>query len=399
MTLLRTSIQIGCLVLFAFIAAGCKFSGESDVTSQNATASQNPAPQVPTNNDNTTSQNAEVLAQKEDRGSDAELPTYSSSPEALPPPISSRGLTHEVMKNVDLHPDDLLDYRIRTIRGTLLRRYKSSPPLFDDKRSFILNIDSAVIGLNMDTLSNLMNNYVFAYAGAPLKDFQFSVDGNEIKATGKVHKLVDLPFEVRGELSATPEGKIRIHPTSVKAEDLPIKGFLHLFGVELDDVVKAREARGLKFDGDDLIVDPERGGPPPMIRGRVTAVQIVGDEVVMVFGGGKNLSEKQIATLANSRSGGNYLYYRGGVLRFGKMTMTNSDIKIVDANPKDPLDFSVDHFNQQMVAGYSKITPRGGLVAHVPDYYRLRRIAPTRKPRQRKAKSLRQSANRAILPE
>ena len=99
------------------------------------------------------------------------------------------------------------------------------------------------------------------------------------------------------------------------------------------------------------------------------------DEVITVFGGRKNLSETEIARLANSRSGGNYVYYHGGVLRFGKLTMTNSDLKIFDANPKDPFDFSIDHYNQQLVAGYSKSTPKYGLVAHVPDYYKIRKAS------------------------
>jgi len=362
-------------VVFAAAAAGCKTSAESDVISQNADA-QNPPPPVAANDDNSTSQTADApAAEEEKQENNTDPPIYTPDREPPPPPPSSKGLTSEVMKNVDFHPDDLLVYRIRTIQGTLSRRNKSVPPVFDDKRSFILNINSALIGMNMDTLANLMNNYVFAYPGAPLKKLRFSVEGNQLKATGKIHKLVDLPFEVTGNISATPDGKIRIHPTSVKAAGLPVKGFLHLFGVELDDVIKARQAHGLRIQDDDLIVDPERMGPPPMIRGRVTAVQIVGDEVITVFGGRKNLSETEIARLANSRSGGNYVYYHGGVLRFGKLTMTNSDLKIFDANPKDPFDFSIDHYNQQLVAGYSKSTPKYGLVAHVPDYYKIRKAS------------------------
>ena len=88
------------------------------------------------------------------------------------------------------------------------------------------------------------------------------------------------------------------------------------------------------------------------------------------------MSEAAVARLANSRSGGNYVYYRGGMLQFGKLTMTNSDLKIIDANPKDPFDFSIDHYNRQMVAGYAKATPRYGLVAYVPDYYKLQNTSP-----------------------
>jgi len=363
-------------IALALGVIGCETNAKSDSTEQSGQP-QNVSPPVAANDDNSKSQNANAQREKEKQENKSEPPSYTENPEPPPPPPSSKGLTREVMKNVDFHPDDLLVYRIRTIRGSLLRRYKSTPPVFDDKRSFILKIDSAVIGVRMDILANLMNSYVFAYPGAPLKNFHFKIEGNQLKATGRVHKLLDLPFEITGNLSATPDGKIRIHPTSIKTGGLPVKGFMHLIGVELDEVIKAREARGLKVDDNDLILDPEHMTPPPMIRGKVIAVQIVGDEVILVFGGSKNLSEAEIARLANSRSGGNYLYYRGGMLRFGKLTMMNADLKIIDANPKDPFDFSIDHYNQQLVAGYSKTTPRYGLVAHLPDYYKIRKTSPT----------------------
>ena|ERR1051326_27533 len=375
----KSLIVIAVWGMLAVVAAGCKTSAQSPATiNQFAQTGPSPPPSVASDNSQAQTTPNQEKSQSDNKVRYESEPTnYTANPESPPPQPSSRGLTREVMKNVNFHADDLVAYDIRIIRGSLLRRYKNKPPIFDDKRSFILNIDSAVIGLHMDTLANLMNSYVFAYPGAPLKNFHFSVEGNQLKATGTVHKIADLPFEVKGTLSATPDGKIRVHPTSVKAGGLPVKGFMHLFGVELDEVIKARQARGLSIDDNDLILDPERMGPPPMIRGKVAAVQIVGDEVIMIFGGNKNLSEAQVAQLANSRSSGNYVLYRGGMLRFGKLTMTNADLKIVDANPRDPFDFSIDHYNQQLVAGYAKSTPRYGLVAHVPDFYKVQKNAAT----------------------
>ena len=69
---------------------------------------------------------------------------------------------------------------------------------------------------------------------------------------------------------------------------------------------------------------------------------------------------------------GNYIYWRGAKLRFGKLTMTDTDLELVDADPSDPFDFSVDHWNDQLVAGYSKNTTGGGLKTHIPDYNDLR---------------------------
>ncbi len=167
-------------IALALGVISCKPSAKGEATAQSAQPQNVVSPTVAENNDNSKSQNAN--AQHENN---IEPPSYTANPEPPPPPPSSKGLTREVMKNVDFHPDDLLVYRIRTIRGSLLRRYRSTPPVFDDKRSFILEIDSAVIGVRMDTLANLMNNYVFAYPGALLKNFHFSIDGNQLKATGK----------------------------------------------------------------------------------------------------------------------------------------------------------------------------------------------------------------------
>ena len=38
--------------------------------------------------------------------------------------------------------------------------------------------------------------------------------------------------------------------------------------------------------------------------------------------------------------------------------MIATDLELVDMDPKDPFDFSVERWNDQLVAGYSKTTAR-----------------------------------------
>jgi len=45
------------------------------------------------------------------------------------------------------------------------------------------------------------------------------------------------------------------------------------------------------------------------------------------------------------------MFFRGGVLRFGKLTMHDTDLMIVDAEPEDPFDSFLDQYNAQLVAG------------------------------------------------
>jgi hypothetical protein len=72
-----------------------------------------------------------------------------------------------------------------------------------------------------------------------------------------------------------------------------------------------------------------------------------------------------------ARQAGNYMAYRGSDLRFGKLTMNQSDLVLIDMDPHDPFDFYLDHYKEQLVAGYSKTTPDFGLRVYARDYNKL----------------------------
>jgi hypothetical protein len=76
----------------------------------------------------------------------------------------------------------------------------------------------------------------------------------------------------------------------------------------------------------------------------------------------------------------NYLYFFGGSIRFGKLTMSDADMQLVDADPSTPFDFSPAHYDDQLVAGYSRNTRRKGLQVFMPDYSRVRVNGGTLKP-------------------
>lgn len=86
----------------------------------------------------------------------------------------------------------------------------------------------------------------------------------------------------------------------------------------------------------------------------------------MVFGAP---AQKRPREALSSRCGArNYQLFRGGSVRFGKLTMTDTDLELVDAEPADPFDFSIDHHQEQLIAGYAKSTKQGGLCVHMPDF-------------------------------
>ncbi|PYQ18335.1 MAG: hypothetical protein DMF81_25220 [Acidobacteria bacterium] len=292
---------------------------------------------------------------------------WLAAPEPSPPPlpaVSDRSPVRVEMKNVNLHMTDRVVLRIHSVRGALLRTARNRPPVFDDKESFVMRIDAGEIAMSTASLTALMNDYVLNYRKAPIKELEITTTPEgQLRQEGVLDKAVDIPFKVKAELGPTPDGRIRVHAKSIKAAGVPVKGLMGLLGIEMDDMVKIQAGRGIVVDGNDFILDPQRMLPPPRIRGKVTSVRIEGEQVIQVFGSGP-APGRQLFPYPRYR---NYMYFRGGNLRFGKLTMADADLALIDQDPKDPFDFNLDRYNDQLVAGYSKNTPSHGLKTFMPD--------------------------------
>ena len=267
------------------------------------------------------------------------------------------------MRDVQYHFTDDIAVHIEALRGVLVPAANSPIPVFDDKNSFTLKIEDARIGITPKSLAAVLNSRVFSAPDAPLKDIQIEIEKGELKMKGKLHGKGDVPVEVKGVLSATGEGKIRIHAKSIKALHVPVKGLMELFGIEIGNVIKTGKLPGVRAEKDDLILDPGRLLPPPQIQGKVSDIRLEGNSIIQVFG----RSQKPDARPAQ----GNYMQYTGNRLQFGKLTMADTDLVLLDMDPKDSFDFYLDHYKEQLVAGYTKTTPAFGLRVYMKDFNKL----------------------------
>jgi hypothetical protein len=267
-------------------------------------------------------------------------------------------------RNVNLHVAENVVMEVRHIEGALVSTQQGRPPVFDDPKSFTLRIDSGEVAMTPASLSHLLNNHVFAYEGSPLKNIEVTIEEGHLKQKGTLRKGLSIPFTIIADLSATPDGNIKVHPIDVKAAGIPSRGLMKMFGVELDDLIKSNRSHGLQIVDNDLLLEPSRLLPSPGVSGRLTAVTLERDRIVERFGSG---ARGKLSADADRRAR-NYMYYRGGSLRFGKLTMADTDMQLIDADPSDPFDFSLPQYVKQLVAGYSKNTPSGGLRVFMPDF-------------------------------
>ena len=279
-----------------------------------------------------------------------------------PTEAQSKAPTQIAMRNVWFHIDQQGYLDIHELRGELVSKELGAPVNFDNKLTFVLKIDTGTIGMKSASLDILMNRYVFGYPGAPLRDLQVTTSGQQLRLEGIIHKIVDLPFVMHADVSAS-NGKIRIHPTKIDLCGVNGLGLLKAIGQSLEKMLKLPAERGVVAEVNDMLLDPVKILPPPTVEMKLVAVRVEGDELIQIVDAGRGLSP-----LRPPREVPNYLYLRGGTLRLGKLLMVDADLETVDADPSDPFDFFIDRYNDQLVAGFSRNTVDYGLIATMRDF-------------------------------
>ena len=274
------------------------------------------------------------------------------------------GTVQTQMRNVTYHFSETMAVEIRSLNGELVPLGNNEFPIFDDKNSFNLRISTAEIAIDSSNLANVLNSYVFARPHSPLTGLSIVIEKGRLKVKGKLHDKGDIPFETEGILVPTADGKLRLHSEKIKAMHVPVKGLMDLFGMDLGGLIKEGKVPGVRVEEDDLILDLEQILPPPHIEGKVVSVRIEGDKIIQVFGGPDAKPVKNIRA-------GNYMAYKNNRLRFNKLVMNDADLILIDMDPNDPLDFFLDHYKEQLSAGYTKTRLDSGLRVYIKDYNKL----------------------------
>ncbi len=191
---------------------------------------------------------------------------------------------HTSMKNVDFHLSDDIVVNIHTMNGELVPIGNSEFPVFDDKNSFAIAVETADISITLASLTNDLNEWVFGAPNAPLKNLKVSASGDKIKLNGSLASKAGVPFESQGTLVLAPDGMIRVHTTNIKTAHLPVKGLMNIFGVETESLINTSHAKGVTIDKDDMVLDPQKVLPPPLLQGHLTKVELRGQEIYLTFG-------------------------------------------------------------------------------------------------------------------
>jgi hypothetical protein len=247
---------------------------------------------------------------------------------------------------------------IRWIRGQMLRTRQQVTPSFDDPDSFVLEIQKGVIHVNIGDIGNFLNTV--SPANSPLKNISIQPQGDQLVVHGTVHKIVPLPIELVGALSPTHDGLVRFHVVKLDVLKIPLKGLLGGLHLKLSDLVHATNVPGIQVAENDIVFDTQKVLPPPHIHGLLTTVRVLPPDLEIIYGNAPN----DDARLAQWH---NFLRLSGGSLDFGKLTMHNVDLTMIDASQDAWFDLDLVNYQAQLVNGTTRMTAQAGLEIFMPD--------------------------------
>jgi hypothetical protein len=291
-----------------------------------------------------------------------------------PSPAQARtGSVKVWMRDAILYPLRDVPARVTRLNGSAAPTRAGRPIVLDDIGSYGVMVEHGELHIGAPAITALMNRYILPASKGPIKHVDVTFASGTIGMSGVLQSgRTRVGFKATAVPEATRDGDLRIRVVRMKAGGFVPKGVLDAVGLKLSRVAQPRNTYVFHAVGDDLIMPIVSMFPPPKVSGVLRSVRVTPREMVMVVG---SLAPTAPPPLRFS----SYIHYRGGVVRFAKLTMRDVDLTIVSDVPSRPLGFSPANYYLQLERGVTLALPDRGLVARVPDYATLvRPVRPSR---------------------
>jgi len=281
------------------------------------------------------------------------------SPPQTRPPVASDSLPTAVYAhNLMLRKGPAFRIYVRWLRGNMIRTQHGANPTLDDPESFFIEVKTGVIRANIGDIGNFLN--AEDAARSPLRNITLLADRDQIKLKGTLHKLISIPVELLGSIAAMPDNRIQFHVTKLSALNIPLKGLLGGLHISVADLFNPKGIPGVEVSGNDILFDTRKLLPAPHITGRLTRVRVVTPDIEEVYGN----AEQDVTRVEQWR---NFLRLSNGTIDFGKLTMHDVDLTMVDISNDEWFDLDLNNYQNQLVNGYTRMTPEAGVQIFMPD--------------------------------
>ena len=243
---------------------------------------------------------------------------------------------------------------------------------FDDPASFDLDVSGASVHLTKPQVEVLLNTRIFAYPNANVRNLRVEADGQNLVIHGTLSKGATIPFTMAGTPSIREGRWLAIETKEVKIGAVGVTGLLSALHISLSAMINVPASGNLRVEKNTILIDVFSNLPPPHLHGAIASLDCCANGIGLVIGSPNAVSDSALRALVPSAmASSNFVAIRRGQLKFGKLTMVDSDLDLVDADSRDPFDFYLGRYQCQLAAGDAHATLQYGWRVRMPDFDKL----------------------------
>lgn len=273
---------------------------------------------------------------------------------------SGIGATMLFARDVDFRVTGGLGFVIRSMAATMTPTRRGEPIVFDDPTSVVIHVHRGEVALDADRLTAVFGQYLFDYAGAPLRDLRVSPGMGELRVTGRMWRGAWVPFALAGRLTLGAPGTLVFQATHVSVAGVDADRLMHAAHVRMADLLSI-DTPIARLGGNDIVLRAARLMPPPVLSMTIVGVKVAPDSVTLSLDDG---SLKSIEWPARMPERGMLLV--GGDVKFMRSMPMNLDLALHPLDAHGPFVFDLYRYRDQLSAGYMTFQPSGALDVFVP---------------------------------
>jgi hypothetical protein len=274
---------------------------------------------------------------------------------------SGRGEALMFIENTNFRFVGDIGFYVPRLAVSLKPNNPALPVVFDDPLSFSIHVHRGNVILSGTALTALFNDYVFKFAGAPLKELKLSTAPGVLTLAGKLYRGKWIPFVMKGNVT-TRDGHILLYePDRVEVDGADATMLLPAANVKLDELLKV-DAPGAKLVGSTIVLDALKLFPPPKLQFRIKSVSLESNGLVLEFDDGRALEFAKPFAASSS-----HMLVRGGDVKFLRTMPLNVSLQINNIESGKDLDFCLYRYRDQLVRGHFTVTEKGEIHAFFPN--------------------------------
>lgn len=183
-------------------------------------------------------------------------------------------VTRLAMDKGQYSPMDGVTFDLVHFDASMIARGKTAPLCFQR----LTNVHHGDVTVSPQSLSHEFESKM-KQSNSKISDFKIETKEHSVAMSGKVKKIIDIPFSIEGPVSTDGESLI-FHADHIKAAGIPVKGLLGILGDHLSSLLHSESVKGVVVKDNTIVFQTEQIAH---VRGHIASADVTPQGLFVKF--------------------------------------------------------------------------------------------------------------------